>query len=78
MNELEKYQAVNNCETLEQLAEVILSFADEDGNIQGRSRKFSASEMASACLEYDLAYHNSLTREYGIRQQAMYIIFYNK
>jgi hypothetical protein len=78
MTELEKYHAVNKCKTLDELADVILSFADEDGNIQGRSGSFSAELMAGVCLGYNLKYHNSLTREFGIRQQAMMIIFYNK
>ena len=39
---LEKYQKVNACETAEELKKVILSFADEDGLIQGRRNKFTS------------------------------------
>ena len=78
MTELEKYQSVNNCETLNQLANVIESFADEDGLIKGRIRNFDAKVMGSICRRYTLVEHNMLTREYGIRQQAMCIIFYEK
>ena len=78
MTDLEKYEAVNKCETLEELAQVIESFADELGNIQGRAREFEARKMANNCRRYSLSIHNSLTREFGIRQQAMYILFYNK
>lgn len=77
MKELEIYQKVNSCLTLKDLANVIRSFADEDGMIQGRTRKFSAEKMAIDCENYNLSFHNSLTREYGIRQQAMMILFYN-
>lgn len=76
MTDLEKYQKVNACETREELAQVIESFADENGFIQGREKKFNAGVMASICRRYTLAEHNMLTREFGIRQQAMCIIFY--
>lgn len=76
MTELEKYQAVNACETFEELASVIESFADEDGMIQGRTRKFSAERMAWNCRNFTIAQPNVLTREFGIRQQAMYISYY--
>lgn len=76
MENLKKYEKVNDCETLDQLADVIESFADEDGYIMGRTRKFGAKSMANICREYSLDYHNTLTREFGIRQQAMYILFY--
>jgi len=72
-----KYDDVNKCETLEELAKVIESFADENGDIQGRTKKFSAARMADFCRSYSLDIHNMLTREWGIRQQAMMIIFYN-
>lgn len=76
MSELEKYKKVNECETLEELAKVIESFADKNGAIQGRTKKFSSSRMADACRNYSKEIHNVLTREFGIRQQALYILFY--
>jgi hypothetical protein len=76
MTNLKKYEKVNDCETLEQLADVIESFADDDGFIHGRTRYFSTKSMADICREYTLEKHNGLTREFGIRQQAMYILFY--
>lgn len=76
MNNLEKYEAVNKAETLSELAEVILSFADENGLIQGRSRKFRAKEMAMLCIDFKRNPPNVLTREFGIRQQAMYLLYY--
>lgn len=77
MDRLEKFEAVNKCETLEQLANVIESFADEEGMIQGREKKFSAKLMSFNCRNYSPYTHNTLTREFGIRQQALYILFYN-
>ena len=76
MTREEKYDAVNKAETLDELADVIESFADEDGMIQGRTRKFRASMMAHACKVYGVIKPNTLTREFGIRQQALYILFY--
>jgi hypothetical protein len=79
--ELAKYTDVNSCETSEDLYATILSFADDDGMIQGRTRKFVALSMANNLQAYmndDLVPPNVLTREYGIRQQAMYLKYYEK
>lgn len=76
MTDLEKYERVNKCDSLEDLAECILDFTDSSGYIEGRTKFFRAKEMAHACRNYSLDRHNSLTREFGIRQQAMYILFY--
>lgn len=77
MTDLEKYEAVNKAETFEELAQVIESFADEDGKIKGRTRSFDAKKMADACRIYSDLPRNILTREFGIRQQAMYIDYYS-
>lgn len=77
LTDLQKFEAVNACETLNQLADVIMLFANEDGQIQGRRRMFNAEKMATACKTFkDHNYPNALTREFGIRQQAMYIKYY--
>ena len=82
MNESEvddynKYKAVNATKSLEELAQVIESFADDDGKIQGRSKKFNAKTMAETCRNYKLHnYPNFLTRNWGIRQQAMMLNYY--
>jgi len=75
MTELQKWQAVNRCENGKALHDLIIQFADEDGMIQGRERKFSATQMAHHVHdvmqnEYP---NNLLTREFGIRQQALYL-----
>ncbi len=74
---LQNYENVNQCETLEQLSKIILELADEDGMIQGRFNKFDAKRMSDRCLKFNSYAPNVLTREYGIRQQAMYISYYN-
>ena len=78
MNREEIYDKVNKCETLDELADVILECADENGDIQGRTRSFSARKMAIFCRGFSLELANTLTREFGIRQQAMYIVHYIK
>lgn len=79
MTELEKYQRVNSCETQEELIQCILDFA-EDGFIQGRVRKFDAQKMAENAFAYlnnkALSSPNTITREFGIRQQAIYLKYY--
>lgn len=76
---LERYERVNKCETLEELQQCILDFADENGEIQGRSRKFNANSMkinAEGFYNGHLS-PNVITREWGLRQQLMYIKYYN-
>ena len=48
--------------------------------IQGRTRKFSAGKMAGyvASVVKEQVPANLLTREFGIRQQALYLAYYNK
>lgn len=76
--ELIIFKQVNGAETLQELADVIRSLADEQGLIQGRTRKFEAERMAYACEQFSSGYiaANALTREFGIRQQAMYIDYF--
>lgn len=79
MTDLEKFQLVNSCETANELSEAILKFADENNMIQGRRRGFYAPIMADNVQDVingDLI-ANVLTREFGIRQQALYISYYN-
>jgi hypothetical protein len=75
MEELQKWQSVNQCESALGLSNLILEFADSDGMIQGRSRKFNAKEMAERVSDViSRGYSaNLLTREFGIRQQAVYL-----
>lgn len=76
MNDLLKFKKVNTCETPEELAQVIREFADpETGMIIGRKRPFDAQKMAGyvTSVVNEGAPANLLTREFGIRQQALYL-----
>jgi hypothetical protein len=80
MTELQKWELVNQCETQSQLAFSINKFADPEGMIQGRQRKFDAGKMIIG-LQFFMDSEvpaNVLTREYGIRQQAIYLKTFNK
>ena len=80
MTELQKWQEVNQCTNGKALHDLIIQFADEDGMIQGREREFSATQMAHHLhdvLQNDYP-SNLLTREFGIRQQAIYLKSLNK
>lgn len=82
MTELEKYQLVNRCQTIESLENAIMTIGSENnGMIHGRTRIFSAKIMSSyvrGAVSLVLP-ANLLTRNYGIRQQALYLsFFYNK
>lgn len=80
MTELEKYQAVNACKKIEELTAVIRSFADDKGIIQGRSRIFDADKMARLSEAWyngcSILTPNVATRQYGIRQQLLYLKYY--
>lgn len=79
MTELEKYQRVNSCETPTDLIQTILDLTSNNGYIQGRTRAFSGLEMAEHAKQYfkrDNVRPELMTREFGIRQQAMYIKYY--
>jgi len=80
MTELETWQAVNQCETAQDLAFIINKLADPEGMIQGRSKKFDASKMIIGLNLFmdDQEYANILTREFGIRQQAIYLKTFKK
>ena len=77
MTETEKYQLINQCETHSELREAILNIAEE-GMIKGKKRDFDAQKMADRLLQIMAKERplNNLTRSYGIRQQAVYLMFY--
>ena len=80
MTELQKWQAVNQCENGKALHDLIIQIADKEGMIHGRERKFDATQMANHVhdvLQNDYP-SNLLTREFGIRQQAIYFKTFNK
>lgn len=79
MTDLEKFQLINKCDTAEELSAAILTIA-ENGIIQGRVLEFKASHLA-AHVQGVIAGEvipNALTREFGIRQQALYIMYYEQ
>ena len=68
---------VNKCETLEELATVIEMIGAqhlEDDRIQGRFHEFNSDRMSACCKNIQAHQITALTRNYGIRQQACYIL----
>ena len=80
MTELETWQMVNQAETTHDLAVIIDKLTDPEGMIQGRERKFDAAKMIIGLNLFmnDEMPANVLTREFGIRQQAIYLKTFNK
>lgn len=80
MSELEKYELVNKCETIEELRYAILQLSNDNNQIEGRERFFNGERMSDNVLNVVNGYGspNLLTRKYGIRQQALYIKYYEK
>ena len=79
MTELEKYELVNSCETIKELQDAILKIG-ESGMIEGREKIFDSEKMAAwvPFIVKENYYPNSLTRKWGIRQQALYLREYSK
>ena len=74
MTELEKYELVNSCESIQELQNAILKIG-ESGLIEGRKNIFSSKTMANwvPVIVKENGYPNYLTRKWGIRQQALYL-----
>jgi hypothetical protein len=78
MTELEKYQLINTTDSVKELQDVILKIADKGGKIEGRSKIWDAKQQ-SEDVEHVVRGSkppNRLTRSYGIRQQAIYLLYY--
>jgi hypothetical protein len=76
MTHLDKFEMVNLCETSEELTNALRSIADQEtGMIKGRLREFDSQRMAGyvSLVINEGAPANLLTREFGIRQQALYL-----
>ena len=77
--DIEIYEAVMRCESHEELAEVIEQIGEQNGGlIPGTTKVFSAKLMAANCRIFDSVPANALTRNYGIREKAIYIQINNK
>lgn len=74
MTDLEKYELVNSCGSIQELQDAILKIG-EAGMIEGRKRYFDAENMANwvPAIVKENGYPNHLTRKWGIRQQALYL-----
>jgi len=70
-----RYEKVNKTNTLVELSEVVLSFGDEDGMIEGNNGLMTTAQgMATATELFLLVPPNVLTRRWGIRQQALMLV----
>ena len=81
MTDLEKFQLINACETAEELTHAVRRLADpETGMIKGRVKEFDSQRMAGyvTFVVNEGAPANLLTREFGIRQQALYLRYCNE
>jgi len=81
MEELEIYELINSCETISALISAIEKLGEDgEGYIKGRAKIFDAKLMAVAAKMFynDLVLANTLTRRYGIRQQAIYLKYYKR
>lgn len=76
---LQVFEKVNQTESLEELSRVILELANKQGLIKGRTGFFNADLMARHCrnfMNFEPSTYRFLTREFGIRAQAMLLRSY--
>lgn len=81
MTELEKYEAVNSSNSIEELQEAIRLIGEnssEKGSIMGRKHSFKVEQQCTGVelIVKEGARANICTRSYGIRQQALYLKYY--
>lgn len=78
MSDIEIWKQVNSCETVEEL-EIVLK-ANFGDLIQGRTRQWSRDQQIKYIRQVvnDEIDPSFLTRNYGIRQQAIYIKLHGK
>jgi hypothetical protein len=78
--ELSKWQLVNQALTKEELFEVIDTITSNGTiEVQGRSGPYTAESLKNrAELVLSGDYINKMTRAYGLRQQCLLILYYNK
>lgn len=76
LTELEKWNLINDSSSFDELAFSIRAIADENGVIAGKSSSFSAAQMITrlAMIKQDHPL-TLLTRAYGIRRQAAYLLY---
>lgn len=75
----QKYDLVNQAETVDQLISALYKIS-HNGRIQGRVKEFDVARMAAGIRNFltsDFPISpNVATREFGIRQQMLYIKYY--
>lgn len=80
LTDLEKYDRVNSAESIQDLEEAIRLVADGSDWIQGRSKTFNTDHQVAAVgpVVRGSIIPETLTRMFGIRQQALYLRYYEK
>lgn len=77
MNELQKYQLINSCESVSDLKAATYSIGDIIISSGKNWTPKLMCEYIDGIVRGDFEY-NMATRKYGIRQQLMYLIYYGK
>lgn len=83
MEDISKYKLINSCENFSELAIAIPQLGNVNNEIKGKNRYFSVENQLKG-LELirnnpdELYYLSGLTRNYGIRQQAIYLLRYGE
>ena len=72
------YEAINKAETAEELKAAIIFAASGSEIIFGRTKTFKTQQQVDSVdgVIFGTLTANNLTREFGIRQQALYIKHY--
>jgi hypothetical protein len=81
VSELSIWKKINSCKTVEDLKQTILDTWGDNGVIDGRTNQFSVPEMIYMIDRFEEdwqagseIFRSLPTRNYGIRQQLIYIL----
>lgn len=73
----EKFYKVSRAGSLDELADIVKTF-EVNGKLVTEKHEFDMNRHVKKIRNYTMSFreHNKITREYGIRAQAMMIVFY--
>jgi hypothetical protein len=79
LKELNHYTLVNTCETFEELANAVSKIAENnDGWINEKADPVEAQSIINRCLLLPDYPVEEFPKDYGIRQQVIYILYNQK
>jgi len=77
MEELDKWKAVNRCETFDELGELFVTLGDIEYSM-GRSKTAQEMQNVLVLLRNNMCSVEAMTRNYGLRAKVLYLFHYKE